>query len=61
MRELGITNFRVELLREDADEVAPIVSQYADVLTGKFDARTALRSLQVVQQLGVTPGTLERE
>jgi putative protease len=61
MRDLGIRHFRVELLRETAGEVAPLLNRYADVLTGRTDPRTALRSLRVLNQIGVTAGTLDRE
>jgi putative protease len=65
MRELGITHFRVELLRErggpDGGEVAPLLDRYQSVLTGESDARATIRSLRVLNQLGVTRGTLDRE
>jgi putative protease len=61
MRALGLRHFRVELLREKPHEVAPLLSRYADVIAGKSDAKTTLRSLRVLEQLGVTRGTLERE
>jgi putative protease len=61
MRELGITHFRVELLRQSADEVGPLLDQYLDVLEDKVRAKQALRSLKVVAQLGVTSGTFDRE
>jgi U32 family peptidase len=61
MRELGITHFRVELLRQSRDEVAPLLDQYLDVLHDKVRAKEALRSLKVVAQLGVTSGTFDWE
>ena len=61
MRELGIRHFRVELLREKPHEVAPLLERYADVLHGRADAEQAIRSLRVLNQLGVTAGTLQRE
>ena len=61
MKQLGLTNFRIELLRESAEEVAPLLDRYADVLTGKSEPRAAFRSLRVLNQLGVTAGTLEHE
>jgi putative protease len=61
MLELGIVNFRVELLRERADEVAPLVQRYAVVIAGRSVPRTTMRSLRVLNQLGVTRGTLDRE
>ncbi len=61
MRELGIVHFRVELLRESPDEVGPLIARYADVLTGRATPTTLTRSLKVINQLGVTHGTLDRE
>jgi putative protease len=61
MLELGIRHFRVELLRERANEVAPLLQRYADVIRGTSDPRTTMRSLRVLNQLGVTRGTLDRE
>jgi putative protease len=59
MREMGITDFRVELLRENHADVAPLLRRYAEVLSGHADAKTAIRSLRVLNQLGVTRGTLD--
>ncbi|MBC8107934.1 MAG: U32 family peptidase [Anaerolineae bacterium] len=61
MRELGIRHFRVELLRERSDDVAPLLDRYAAVLSGKSDPHATMRSLRVLNQLGVTRGTLDRE
>jgi putative protease len=61
MKRLGIVHFRVELLREKPHEVAPLLNRYADVLLGKSDPKSTLRSLRVLNQLGVTSGTLDRE
>jgi putative protease len=61
MKRLGIGNFRVELLREKQHEVAPLLERYANVLLGKSDAKSTMRSLRVLNQLGVTRGTLDRE
>jgi putative protease len=57
----GIQHFRVELLRENPAEVTSLLDRYVDVLLGKVDAKTTVRSLRVINQLGVTRGTLERE
>ncbi|MDB5294419.1 MAG: yhbU, partial [Phycisphaerales bacterium] len=58
MRALGIADFRVELLREDAAGTAALLDRYADVLAGRDDGRRAWRQLKVLSQLGVTRGTL---
>jgi putative protease len=61
MLELGIRHFRVELLRETPEEVKPLLARYADVLNGKAAPAAVTRSLKVLNQLGVTHGTLDRE
>jgi putative protease len=61
MMELGIRHFRIELLRQSADEVRPLLDRYRAMLSGQADAKTTLRSLRVLNQLGVTAGTLDRE
>jgi putative protease len=61
MLNLGIRHFRVELLREKANDVAPLLARYADLIMGRTEPKIALRSLKVLSQLGVTRGTLERE
>lgn len=61
MKELGIVHYRLELLRESPDELAPLLRNYLDVLHGRQPPRPALRSLRVLSQLGVTAGTLDRE
>ena len=61
MLQLGICHFRVELLRETRENVAPLLQRYADIIAGRSDARSTMRSLRVLNQLGVTRGTLDRE
>ena len=58
MREMGFAHFRVELLRERAEAVAPLLDRYAKVIAGLDDGRQAWRQLKVLSQLGVTRGTL---
>jgi putative protease len=59
MLRMGLRHFRVELLRHDAGEVTPLLERYARVLLGLDDGRTTWRQLRVLNQLGVTRGTLE--
>ena len=61
MQGLGIVNFRVELLRQSPAEAKAIIEHYADIVTGRHDSRSPARSLNVLNQLGVTRGTFERE
>jgi putative protease len=59
MLALGVRWFRVELLRETAAEVGPLLDRYVAVLEGRHDGRGAWRQLRALNQLGVTRGTLQ--
>jgi putative protease len=61
MRELGISSFRVEMLRESPEQCIALLDRYARVLRGLEDGKTACRQLRVLNQLGVTRGTLDFE
>ena len=61
MKAAGVGHFRIELLREKPAEIPSLIERYTDVLAGKTDGKPAVRSLRVLNQLGVTRGTLERE
>ncbi|MDX1965152.1 MAG: DUF3656 domain-containing protein [Pirellulales bacterium] len=54
----GVRYFRVDLLRESATETAGLLDRYARVLAGEEPARQTFRQLRVLNQLGVTRGTL---
>jgi putative protease len=58
MLKLGLRHFRVELLREDAPQTRSLLNRYCRVLAGLDDGKSAWRGLQVLNQLGVTRGTL---
>jgi putative protease len=59
MRELGIRRFRIDLLRETADQVGPLIETYRRVIAGEDDGRETWRKLRAMNQLGVTRGTLQ--
>jgi U32 family peptidase len=59
MRELGITRFRIDLLRETPEQVAALLSRYTRVVAGVDDGRETWRQLRALNQLGVTRGTLQ--
>ncbi len=59
MLALGVRHFRVELLRETGPQVAPLLESYARIIAGLQSPRQAWRGLQVLNQLGVTRGTLQ--
>ncbi len=58
MRELGLTRFRVDLLRESPEQVKTLMDRYARVIAGLDNGRTTWRELRALNQLGVTRGTL---
>ena len=59
MVELGIARFRVDLLREKPEQMAPLLNRYARVIAGLDDGRETWRQLRALNQLGVTRGTLQ--
>ena len=59
MLALGARHFRVELLRESPAEVGPLLDRYARVVAGLDTGRNTWKQLQVLNQLGVTRGTLQ--
>jgi putative protease len=59
MQTLGLQHFRVELLREDKGAVTALLDRYSRVLADLDDGRTTWRQLRVLNQLGVTRGTLD--
>src|SRR6478672_8071433 len=52
MRELGLTRFRVDLLRETPAEVTVLLDRYAAVVSGVDDGRQVWRQLRALNQLG---------
>ncbi len=56
--EAGIRHFRVELLEENAEETARVVSAYHSLLAGERAGDALWRDLKAVPQLGVTQGML---
>ncbi|HET6882804.1 MAG TPA: U32 family peptidase [Pirellulales bacterium] len=58
MLKLGLRHFRVELLREDAAQTQTLLTRYWRVLAGLDEGKSAWRGLQVLNQIGLTRGTL---
>jgi len=58
LRSIGLRNFRVELLDEDATTAAKTIRAYQDLLSGDADAFGLLNQVQAFEKLGVTEGTL---
>jgi putative protease len=55
----GVRHFRIELLDEPPAEIARAIRCYRDLLAGRVPARDVWRTLQAVNRVGVTRGTLE--
>lgn len=58
MVPLGVRRFRIDLLRETPEQVGPLLDRYARVARGQDDGKRVWRELRLVNQLGVTRGTL---
>jgi putative protease len=61
LREWGLSRFRVELLRETGGEAQALIGTYAQVLAGQDTGPRMWRELKVLNQVGITRGTLEFE
>ncbi len=61
MLKLGIAAYRVEFLRETPAEVEAMLDRYQRVLTGEEDGNRLWKQLRVLNQLGVTRGTMAFE
>ncbi|XOV73763.1 MAG: DUF3656 domain-containing protein [Verrucomicrobiota bacterium] len=61
MQEMGVRHFRVEFISEKAGEVTLTLQTYQDLLQGKRDGASVWRDLKLINQLGVTRGTLETQ
>jgi len=62
MLELGVHNFRIELLNDDpADEIARIIKLYRDLLQGHIGGEEVWQQLKALNRVGVTRGTLEHD
>ena len=55
---LGIRAFRVEFLNETPQEVRDTLDRYERLLAGKLSGQSLWRELKLINQLGVTRGTL---
>ena len=56
--EAGVRRFRVELVRESAEETARLLRAYADLLTGKRTGRQVIGEIGALEKYGVSAGTL---
>ena len=62
MIELGVRNFRVELLNDDSpEEIARVIDLYRDLLAGRVSGEEVWTKLSAMNRVGVTRGTLEHD
>ncbi|HEX8111102.1 MAG TPA: hypothetical protein VF516_25405 [Kofleriaceae bacterium] len=54
----GVWRYRVELVRESAEETARVYTAYAQLVAGEVAPREAVRRAAVHEQFGVTRGTM---
>ena len=59
MTARGAAAYRIEFLNESGEEVRRTLQHYEDLLAGKLTAEQLWKEL-LINQLGVTRGTLER-
>ena len=58
LQKAGVRRFRVELVRESAEETARIVGSYRDLLAGRTSGREIFRNLKASGGYGVVRGSL---
>ncbi len=61
MKALGIRLFRVELLKQTAEEARRLLRSYRDVLEGRSDGQGLWKELRALNIMGVTRGPLGRD
>jgi U32 family peptidase len=59
LMELGARRFRIEFLEESPTEIANILERYNRLLKGEVDGASIWRDFKLVNQIGVTRGTLK--
>jgi putative protease len=57
---LGLRKFRIEFVAETGAEVSRTIAQYRKLLRGETTGAELWQELKLVNQLGVTRGTLEK-
>jgi len=60
MTNNGAAAYRIEFLNESSDEVRRTMQHYESLLAGNITAEELWKELRLINQLGVTRGTLER-
>lgn len=59
--KLGIRTFRVEFLNETGEEVRATLDRYQRLLNGTLSGKSLWKELKLINQLGVTRGTLREK
>jgi putative protease len=60
MLALGVRHFRLEFVSETPEQVARTIGQYRLLLRGETTGTALWRELKLLNQLGVTRGSMER-
>jgi len=55
----GVRRFRIELLRDDATQIEKLHTLYAQLLSGNVSGEQVWKTLNAMNRVGVTRGTLE--
>jgi putative protease len=58
LKRAGVTRYRLELVRESAEETASIVRAYRDLLAGRTNGKEIFRNLRASGGYGVVRGSL---
>lgn len=61
MLALGVRQFRIEFVSETPEQVTRTIAQYRRLLRGECTGTELWRELKLVNQLGVTRGSMERQ
>ncbi len=56
--EAGVRRFRVELVRESAEETGRVLSAYRELLKGRRTGRQVIAEIGALEKYGVSAGTL---
>jgi U32 family peptidase len=61
LRQLGVRQFRIELLRDSpADRTHRLIEVYRQLIDGRMDGASVWRELKADNRIGVTRGTMEQ-
>lgn len=59
--QAGVGRFRIEMLREKAEDVPRLLAAYRELLSGQRDGRSVWKELNAMNRVGITRGTLEEK